>query len=147
MSGANTELADAVRQWVHFDNVGEHLNKQITNVRQLRSTYESKIIDILTRNNMRGATLKVSGASLQCSTRFKQADLSWSLLEGQLHEYFKTQGKRDETADIIGFLQKNRGGKSVEYLKKTLNSPTNTVVSAAQPALPTGTPAAALPLR
>jgi hypothetical protein len=144
MSGAsNTELADAVRQWVHFDNIGEHLNKQVANVRQLRSTYETKIIDILTRNNMRGATLKVSGASLQCASRFKQGDLSWSLLEGQLHEYFKVQGKRDETAEIIEFLQKNRGGKTVEYLKKTLNTPSNTAIAAPSSgtlALPTGVP-------
>jgi hypothetical protein len=105
--------------WVHFDNLAESLNKQVTNARTLRSEYETKVLEQLEKSNMKNATLKVNGANLQCATRFKSTELGWTMLEEQLHEYYKIAGKPDETKQIMGFLQKNRGGKTVEYLKKS----------------------------
>ncbi len=119
-------LAAAVRQWVHFDNLTESLNKQVANVRNLRGEYETKILTLLQEQNLKNATLKITGATLQYATRHKAADLTWAFLEEQLHEYYRTAGKRDETGEILAFLQKHRGGKTVEYLKKTSIPPTQT---------------------
>ena len=113
------ELVDAVRHWVHFDNLAETLNKQVSNVRTKRSEYEQKILKHLDSHNMRDAVLQISGAQLQRASTYRSANLSWTLLEEQLHEYYKLRGKPDETATIVDFLQKHRGGKSVDYLKKT----------------------------
>ena len=136
---ASTDLSDAVRHWVHFDNLAENLNKQVVNARALRNEYEAKVLGLLERNGLQNASLRVNGASLQRATRFKSADLSWSLLEEQLHAYFKSTGRRDETAEMLGFLQKHRGGKTVEYLKKTSMAPST-------PALPASA-ATALPAK
>ncbi len=120
MAAANPDdLATAVRQWVHFDNLAESLNKQITNVRNLRSEYEAKVLEHMNTRNLQKATLRITGATLQYATRFKSADLSWSFLEEQLHEYYKSKGVRDDTGDLIAFLQKHRGKQTIEYLKKT----------------------------
>jgi hypothetical protein len=119
-------LATAVRQWVHFDNLAESLNKQVANVRTLRSEYESKILTLMQQQNLQNATLKITGATLQYANRTKPTDLSWAFLEDQLHEYYKISGKRDETTEILEFLQKHRGGKVVEYLKKTSLTSTTT---------------------
>lgn len=116
---AQAELVDSVRSWVHFDNLAESLNKQVNNVRTMRSSYEEKILKMLEIQNMRNAVLQINGATLQRQTRIKPTDLSWGFLEEQLHTFYKTQGKPDETAHILEFIQKNRGNKSVEYLKKT----------------------------
>jgi hypothetical protein len=116
---AQTELIEAVRSWVHFDNLAESLNKQVNNVRSMRTTYEEKVLRMLENTGMRNAVLQITGATLQRQTRVKPVDLSWSLLEEQLHEYYKINRKQDETSQIIDFIQKNRGSKSVEYLKKT----------------------------
>jgi hypothetical protein len=122
---ASTELADAVRNWVHFDNLAENLNKQVTNARALRNKHETRVLELLDHGGMQNAVLRVSGATLQRATRYKQNDLSWSMMEEQLHEFYKTVGKPDETQAIMTFMQRNRGGKTVEYLKKTsLNQPT-----------------------
>jgi hypothetical protein len=128
MSNNNTsELSEAVRSWVHFDNLAESLNKQVANVRNLRNQFETKILEIMDRMGLhQNASLKITGAVLQRAQRSKQSDLSWSFLEEQLHEYHKASGKRDETAQILQFLQTHRGSKSVEYLKKTSVSPANT---------------------
>ena len=113
------DLSSSVRQWVHFDNLVESLNKQIANVRSLRNQYEAKVLDLLAAQNLRNATLRITGATLQCATKSKPTDLSWTFLEEQLHEYYRTKGSKDETPEILAFLHRHRGGKTVEYLKKT----------------------------
>lgn len=120
------KLASAIREWVHFDNLAESLNKQVANVRALRSKSESQILTLLQQQNLQNAKLKITGATLQYATRTKASDLTWAFLEEQLHEYFRTTGKRDETSEIIEFLQTHRDGKTVEYLKKTSLTPTTT---------------------
>jgi hypothetical protein len=118
-----TELVDAVRHWVHFDNLAESLTKQVTNARSMRSQFEDKIMKLLEATGMQNATLQITGATLQRNTSFKPTDLSWTLLEKQLHEYYKLHRKPDETASVVEFIKKNRGGKTVECLeKKTLTA-------------------------
>jgi hypothetical protein len=113
------ELVNAVRHYVHFDNLAETLNKQVTNVRAMRSKFEGDIITMLEAQGMKNAILQINGATLQRQTRYQQANLSWTFLEEQLHEYYKSKGRPDETVGIMDFIQKHRGGRSVDYLKKT----------------------------
>lgn len=118
---AQSELVDSVRHWVHFDNLAETLGKQVTNARQMRKTFEDKILRTLDTSGMKTAVLQINGATLQRKTEFKPRDLSWTLLEEQLHEYYKGKS-RDETAAILEFIQARRGGKTTEYIQKTLTA-------------------------
>lgn len=113
------DLVNAVRHYVHFDNLAETLNKQVANVRAMRSKFEGEIITMLETQGMKNAVLQINGATLQRQTRYQQSNLSWTFLEEQLHEYYKSKGKPDETVGILDFIQKHRGGRSVDYLKKT----------------------------
>jgi hypothetical protein len=122
LTNSSTELVDAVRHWVHFDNLAESLNKQVINARNMRNTFEKKVLTLLDTIGMHNATLKITGATLQRATKPKQTDLSWSFLENSLHEYHKTIGKSDDTDKIIAFIQKQRIIQNVEYLKKTSNT-------------------------
>jgi hypothetical protein len=113
------ELVEAVRHFVHFDNLAETLNKQVYSARTMRSKFEDQVLKMLEATGMKHATLQISGATLQRATRSKSVDLSWSFLEEQLHMYHKTKGLRDDTTTIMDFLQTHRGTKTQEYLKKT----------------------------
>ena len=115
-----SEIIDAVRHWVHFDNLAETLSKQITNARNMRTTFEDKILKLLEAPGFKNAVLQLNGATLQKQTKFKSSDLTWGFLEDQLKDYFSTKGKPDETKQILEFIHKKRGGKNVEFLKKTL---------------------------
>jgi hypothetical protein len=119
-------LVNAVRHYVHFDNLAETLNKQVSNVRNMRTKFENEIISTLETQGMKNAVLQISGATLQRQTRHQSTNLSWSFLEERLHEYYKSKGKPDETAVILEFIQSHRGGKAVDYLKKTVTTPTTT---------------------
>ena len=113
------DLVYAVRHYVHFDNLAETLNKQVTNVRNMRAKFENDIMTMLETQGMKHAVLQISGATLQRQTRHQSTNLSWSFLEEQLPEYYKSKGKPDETVGILDFIQKHRGGRAVDYLKKT----------------------------
>ena len=111
-----TELVDAVRHYVHVDNLAESLTKQVNNARQMRSTFEEKVLKLLEVTGMRNAILQITGATLQRASRHKSTDLSWGFLEEQLHDYFKFKVKPDETAAILEFMHRHRGGRQVDYL-------------------------------
>lgn len=122
---ANAELIESVRHWVHFDNLAETLTKQVLNARTMRNQFEEKVMKLLEAAGMKNAVLQINGATLQRTSKFKPNDLTWTFLEQQLHDYYKSRGKPDETSNVIDFMQKNRGGKTADYLKKaTPPSPT-----------------------
>jgi hypothetical protein len=133
---ASNDLADAVRHWVHFDNLAESLNKQINNVRSLRNQYETRVLEHMEAAGLKKANLKITGATLSCATRHKSTDLSWTFLEEQLHEYYKTHrpsAGRDETKEILAFLHRQRGGRTIEYLKKTSMTQSTSIPPTSQP--------------
>ena len=117
------DLVDSVRHWVHFDNLSESLQKQVTNARTKRSEFEDRILRLLDATGMRNAVLQITGATLQRATKPKQSDLSWTFLESSLHDYYKAKGRPDETAAIMEFIQASRTIKHTEYLKKTTTAP------------------------
>ena len=124
MSGKpQQELVDAVRNWVHFDNLAESLTKQVNNARTMRNNYEEKVMNLLEASGMPNAVLQINGATLQRKTRVKQSDLSWTYLEEQLHSYFE-HAPRDDTAAILIHLQQRRTSETISYLKKSVPADT-----------------------
>lgn len=118
---SQTELVDAVRHWVHFDNLAESLTKQVTNARSMRNGFEDKILNYLDTSATRGSVIQITGATLSRATRPKTTDLSWGFLESTLHEFYRTRGKPDETNALIEFLQSRRDIKQIPFLKKTVS--------------------------
>jgi hypothetical protein len=125
---SSQELIDAVRNWVHFDNLYAMLSRQMLNARNMRNSFEDKILSLL-GNTKR---LRIQGAILEPCTRKNSVGLNWTVLEESLHKYYKDTKKTDETDEILNFLRENRGSKTTVYLKKTpivetnLKSITNT---------------------
>jgi hypothetical protein len=121
MASANKDLVEAVRHYVHFDNLAEALNKQVANARTMRGQYETKILTNLESTGMKNAVLQINGATLQRASRSQANPLSWGFLEDQLHAYYAANPSRgDETTSILNFLQTRRGSKTTDYLKKTV---------------------------
>ena len=121
MATENKELIDAVRHWVHFDNLAETLAKQIVNAKSMRATFEEKVLTLLDSSGMKNSILQLNGAILQKQTKIKPSDLTWGFLEEQLMEYWNAKGKPEEAKLFLEFLQKNRGGKTIDCLKKTVS--------------------------
>lgn len=112
---SSQELIDAVRNWVHFDNLYAMLSRQMLNARNMRNSFEDKILSLL-GNTKR---LRIQGAILEPCTRKNSVGLNWTVLEDSLHKYYADNKKADETDTILTFLRENRGSKTTVYLKKT----------------------------
>ena len=120
---ANKDLVEAVRHYVHFDNLAEALNKQVTNARSMRGQYETKILQNLESTGMKNAVLQINGATLQRASKSQSSPLSWGFLEEQLNAYYAAHpvlSRGNETKAILDFLQNHRGSKTTDYLKKTV---------------------------
>jgi hypothetical protein len=119
----SAELSNAVQHWVHFDNLAETLNKQVTNARTKRAEYEKKTLTLLDSMNLKNVSMEVHGATLTRSVKTDSEQLSWSFLEKHLHTYFASKKQPDQTTAILDSLQKARTVKSVEILKKSSTKP------------------------
>ena len=126
MAKPNPELNEAVRHWVHFDNLSETLTKQVTNARSMRSKFEEKVLSILDSMSLKNVALEINGATLTRATKKESSNLSWTLLEKSLHDYYSSKGRTDETDAIIEHIQKSREVKSIDYLKKSTPGSTST---------------------
>jgi hypothetical protein len=112
---SNNELVDAVRNWVHFDNLNAMFSRQIQTARNMRNTFEEKILALLGKTKR----LRIQGAILEPVTKKNNMPLNWTTLEESLHKYYETTQKKDETDAILAFMKENRGSKMVTFLKKT----------------------------
>ena len=127
---SNQELIDAVQNWVHFDNLNIMLAKQVVTARNMKNTFEEKILKLLGGIKR----LRIQGALLEPATRKNSLGLNWTVLEESLHKYYATANKTDETDTIIAFLKENRGSKTTVYLKKTtVETPTPVLTTALKP--------------
>jgi hypothetical protein len=112
---SNNELVDAVRNWVHFDNLNAMFSRQIQTARNMRNTFEEKILALLGKTKR----LRIQGAMLEPVTKKNNMPLNWTTLEESLHKYYESTQKKDETEAILAFMKENRGSKMVTFLKKT----------------------------
>jgi len=119
------QLVDAVRNWVHFDNLCNNLSKQTITARNLKSRYEEEVLKHM------GTTkrLRIAGAILEPSTKNTSATLNWTTLEEMLHKYYSDNKKTDETLALLKYLKDNRGQKTATFLKKiAIDEPVNTIM-------------------
>jgi len=113
---SNQELVDAVRNWVHFDNLNLNLAKQIVTARNMKNTFEERVLKLLGKTKR----LRIQGAILEPASRTNSLPLNWGLLEESLRKYYEQSEKPDETDAIVAFLKDNRGSKTTTFLKKTI---------------------------
>lgn len=131
-----SDMANWVRNWVHYDNLALGLNRQATNARRLREDYETKIIGNLQSNSMENAVIQIAGGRLTVNEERHSQPLTLTRLEEILRGYYANKGATgplDETAEIMKFLRKQRGFEITKKLKKTTVAPLPPL-----PPLPTG---------
>jgi hypothetical protein len=113
-------LVQAVRGYIHMDNLVENLNTQASNARELRSKHETEAIGLMKQLGLATSTVQVSGAQLQVSTKKEPAGLSWTYLEREIPTWATRNGVSSaQAASLIKWLQDHREVKEREQLKKT----------------------------
>jgi hypothetical protein len=120
LTDPKARLVQAVRGYIHMDNLVENLNTQATNARELRTKHETEAIGLIKQLGLSSSTIQVSGAQLQVSKKKEPAGLTWTYLEREIPAWATRNGvSATQAASLIKWLQDHREIKEREQLKKT----------------------------
>jgi hypothetical protein len=118
-SDPKTRLVQAIRGYIHMDNLVENLNTQAANARELRSKHETEAIGFIKQLGLTTSTIQVSGAQLQVTTKKEPAGLSWTYLEKEIPTWASKNGvNAAQVASLLVWLKDHREIKENEQLKK-----------------------------
>lgn len=112
------DIANLVRNYVHYDNLVMSLHKQTNNARIVRDDFERRIIDELKKHKLENAIIQIVGGKLKVVEEKHYNPLSYKFIEEQIHNYFVDKNKQDETRDIIQFIKTNKTAITELKLKK-----------------------------
>ena len=113
------KLIEAIRGWIHMDNLVESFNQQATNARNLRNKHEQESIRLMKQLGLTASTIQVSGASLNIQKKTVSAGLSWGYLEREIAAWSSRSGiPTTQSAALVKWLHEHRESKDVESLKK-----------------------------
>ncbi len=116
-----TRLIQAIRGWVHMDNLAESFQTQAINARELRSKHETEAIGLMKQMGLAASTIQVSGASLQLTTKREPGALTWSYLEREVAAWGTNSGvSPSQCQSLIKWLHEHRESKEKEILKKSV---------------------------
>ena len=87
----NEALAHNIRGWVHYDNMAAALQKQITNARGQRDTFENHIQALLKQQHMTNAVIQISGGQLQLQEEKSTSGLTMKSLQESVLSFFKSR--------------------------------------------------------
>ena len=107
-------LSDAVRNWVHFDNLHAMLTKQAISALSMKKTFEERVLSLM-GNTKR---ININSAVLEPATKKNTISLNLDTLEDTLHKYYKNNKNSDETAKIIAFIQQSQDTKTTRFIQK-----------------------------
>jgi hypothetical protein len=119
-------LIDAIRGWIHMDNLLENHNAQAANARTLKSKHEAEAIALMKQMHLDKSTIQVSGASLTLLKKATPGALSWTYLEKEIPAWATRTGiTAVQSQSLIKWLHDHRELKETESLKKSgLKTPT-----------------------
>ena len=118
------DIANLIRNYVHYDNLTSTLQKQTQNARIVRDDFEKRIIHELKLNNMENAVIQIVGGRLKVVEENHFNPLSFKYLEELLHNYYASKKVSDDTGNIIKYVKANRKVETSSKLKKIITPPT-----------------------
>jgi hypothetical protein len=121
-------LAHNVRGWVHYDNLTNTLQKQVTNARKQRDSYEEQIGGLLKEYQMPNAVIQISGGQLQLQEEKVTPGLTMKALQESTLSFFKARPElpnpENLTRQFLDHIKTQRGGASTTSLRlKKLKGP------------------------
>lgn len=124
----NDALAHNVRGWVHYDNMTSALQKQLTNARKQRDSFEDQVHTLLNEHQMTNAVIQISGGQLQLQEEKATAGLTMKALQESTYSFFKSHPEipnPDKLAlELLNHIKEQRPVSTSMRLKK-LKAPAN----------------------
>jgi len=117
------DIANLIRNYVHYDNLVTNFQKQTQNARIVRDDFEKRTINELKVSGMENAIIQIVGGKLKVVEEKHSPPLSFKSLEESLHKYYQLKKQPDETSNVIKFIKESREFETNLKLKKILQLP------------------------
>jgi hypothetical protein len=118
-TGAKQRLIDAVRAWIHMDNLVETHTTQAANARTLKNKHETDAIALMKEMRLDKSTIQVSGASLTLQKKSHPAALTWGYFEKEAASWAAhARLPAAQAQSLIKWMHDHRETKETESLKK-----------------------------
>lgn len=118
----NEALAHNIRGWVHYDNMAATLQKQLTNARKQRDSFEEQVQLLLTQHHMTNAVIQISGGQLQIQEEKVTAGLTMKALQEAATSFFKGHPEIPNpdklTTELLNHIKAQRAVNTAMRLKK-----------------------------
>ena len=121
MSEADTKrlLGEAVRSWIHMDNLCETHAVQASKAREMRAKHEADAITYIKALKYEKSIIQVSGAVLELQSKSVASAPTWGFLEKEIAAWSATSGVTSaQTQSLLKWLHAHREIKEVEHLRK-----------------------------
>jgi len=119
-SGSKQRLIEAVRAWIHMDNLVETHTAQASNARTLKNKHETDAITLMKEMRLDKSTIQVSGASLTLQKKSHPAALTWGYFEKEATAWAAhARLPAAQAQSLIKWMHDHRETKETETLKKT----------------------------
>ncbi len=112
------DIANLIRNYVHYDNLVSNFQKQTQNARIVRDDFENRIINELKKSKMENAIIQIVGGKLKVVEEKHTNPLSFKSLEESLHNYYQANKQNDDTSNVIKYIKENREFEVSSKLKK-----------------------------
>jgi methionyl-tRNA synthetase len=118
----NEALAHNIRGWVHYDNMSSALQKQLTNSRKQRDSFEEQVYTLLNQHQMTNAVIQISGGKLQLQEEKSTAGLTMKALQESIQSFFKSHTEISNpdklTNELLNHIKEQRTVTNSLRLKK-----------------------------
>jgi methionyl-tRNA synthetase len=118
----NEALAHNIRGWVHYDNMTTALQKQLTNARKQRDSFEEQVHILLNEHQMSNAVIQISGGQLQLQEEKATAGITMKALQESIHSFFKSHPEIPNpdklSTELLQHIKEQRPVSTSTRLKK-----------------------------
>lgn len=126
-----TQLVNAIRAYIHMDNLAETHFRQAVNARETRTIHEGEAIRLMREMGLGESTIQVTGGTtLKIQHQKTPSALTWGYLEKEIMNWATNTGtlQSDKTTQLLQWLRDHRDIKESVHLKKALVKGTDTTV-------------------
>jgi hypothetical protein len=129
-----------VRYWLHYSNLSSSLYKQFCAAKKVQEEYVGHILAYLEKSRMKNTIFQIGGGQIHIQDKRTPHAFSLNKIEELLHAYHLQRGGADNTKEIMGFINANRGFTMNKTLIKKNMPAAPTPVGGALPPPPASHP-------
>ena len=111
------DLENNLKKWINIDKLIQEKNKEIKELRQVKSQINTELIETITQNNLQKSTFVINNNNIRYTTSKQTSSLTLKYLEKCLNDKIMNKSQVEE---IMNYIKDNREKKIINDLKNNV---------------------------